>query len=74
MNLLDGSLGRFHLIEYYEGLALGLEVRLGDEIDDIAVFREDLRQRFFELVDFDPLLQVANLRQVNGGRVRIGQR
>lgn len=74
MDLLDGALGRFHIIEHDEGLALGLEVRLGDEIDDIAVFREDVRQGFFELVDFDPLLQVANLRYVNRSSIRIGQR
>lgn len=73
LNLLDGALGRFHLVEHDEGLALGLEVRLGDEIDDIAVFREYFRQRFFELVDFNPLLQVANLRWVNHGPVGIGQ-
>lgn len=38
LDLLDGALGGFYFVEDDESLALGLEVRLGDEVDDIAVF------------------------------------
>lgn len=43
LDLLDCPLGSFGLIEDYESLAFGFDIRLGDQFDNIAVFREDFR-------------------------------
>ncbi len=53
--LFDCALGGFDFVEHNEGLSFGLEVGLRNEIDDIAVLREDLRQCFLELIDLDSL-------------------
>lgn len=46
LDLLDRPLGSFGLVKNYESLAFRFEVRLGNEFDDIAVFREDFGESF----------------------------
>ena len=47
LNFFNGSLGGFGFVKDNESLAFRFEVRLGDEFDDIAVFREDLGESLF---------------------------
>ena len=46
LDLLDCPLGSFGLVKDYESLAFGFEIRLGDQFNNIAVLREDLRKGF----------------------------
>ena len=46
LDLLDRPFGSFGLVKDYESLAFRSEVRLSDQFDDIAVFREDFREGF----------------------------
>ena len=41
LDLFDGLKGGLGLFKYNEGLALGLQVRLGDDIDDVSILGED---------------------------------
>ena len=59
----DCPLGSFGLVEDHESLAFRFEIRLGDQFDDIAVFREDFHESFFQLVRFDTLFQIFDLYQ-----------
>lgn len=53
--------GGFHVVEHNERLALGLQIGLRDDLDNVAIFREDLVQSDLQLIDFDSLFQVADL-------------
>ena len=66
LDLLDGCLGGFGLLENDKSLALGLEVGLGDNIDDVAVLGEEGVQSFLESVRLDALLKVAHVDAVKG--------
>jgi hypothetical protein len=46
----------FDVVKDDEGLALGLEIGLCDDLYDGSIFREDLLQGGFQLVDFDSLV------------------
>lgn len=59
LDVVDGLLGGLDGVEDDEGLALGLEVGLGHDVDDLAILGEQLRQGLLELGDLDRLLQVA---------------
>lgn len=48
LDLLDGLEGGLGLVEDDEGLALGLQVGLGDNVDDVTILGEDGGQSFFE--------------------------
>jgi hypothetical protein len=56
VDFLDSASRGFNVVEDDEGLALGLEVRLCDNLYDGAIFRENLLQSLFQLVDFDSLI------------------
>lgn len=49
-----------------ECLALGFQVRLGYDVDDLAVLGEKLAERLLELLDLDALLEVADV-EARGG-------
>jgi hypothetical protein len=57
--LIDGLLRALHTIKYYECLSFRLEVRLGYDVDDLAIFREEFIERLLELVDLDALFKIA---------------
>ena len=59
LDIVDGFLGGVDRVEDHKGLALRLEVRLGHNVDDLAIFGEELCQRLLELRDLDRLLEVA---------------
>lgn len=59
LDVVDGFLGCVDGVEDDEGLALGLEVGLGYDVDDVAIFGEQLGQGLLELLDLDRLLEVA---------------
>ena len=61
VDFIDRASGGFHVVEHNERLALGLQVGLRDDLDDVAIFREDLVQCDLQLVDFDSFFQVTNL-------------
>lgn len=61
INLINGIRSRLNTIEDDKRLALGLQVSLRDDVDDVAIFREDFFKRFFQLVDFDSFFEVADL-------------
>lgn len=61
IDLVDGAGGGVDAVEDDKRLPLRLQVRLRDDLDDRAVFREDLVEGFLELVDFDAFFEVADL-------------
>lgn len=61
LDLLDGAEGRLGLVEDDKGLALGLEVRLGDDVDDVAVLGEDDLEGLAQRLRLDALLEVADV-------------
>lgn len=67
LDLVDSGLGGFRLVEDDKGLALGLEVGLGDDVDDVAVLGEDGAQGLLEDVGLDALFEVAHVDAVGGG-------
>lgn len=69
LHLLDGRQGRLGLVEDHKGLALGLEVRLGHNVDHAAIFREDGAQRLLERLWLDALLEVAHVDPAKRGLV-----
>jgi hypothetical protein len=80
LHIIDSLLGALDGGKDNEGLALGLEVRLGHNVNDLAVLREQLLQRLAELVGLDALLQVAHVQSairlvrcaLRRGAVRVG--
>lgn len=69
LDLVDGGLGGFRLVEDDKGLALGLEVGLGHDVDDVAVLGEDGAQGLLENVGLDALFEVAHVDAVRGREV-----
>lgn len=61
LRLLDGGGGGVRVLVHDERLPLGLEVRLGDDVDYGAELGEDLAQRLLERLDLDALLEVAHV-------------
>lgn len=59
LEIVDGSLSRLGLVKDHKGLALGLEVGLGDDINDISVLGEDGAQGLLEGLWLDALLEIA---------------
>lgn len=63
IHLLDGASCRINRVKDNERLALGLQVFLGDYLDDGTIFLEDLLQSFFQLVDLDAFFKIADLKE-----------
>lgn len=61
LHILDGSLRRLGLIKDDKGLALGLEVRLGHDINHVAILGKDGAQRLLEWLGLDALFQIADV-------------
>ena len=61
INFFDGVCSGLNIVKDNECLPLCFEVSLCDDLDYGAVFGEELCQSFLELVNFDALLQVADL-------------
>lgn len=81
LNLFDRLLRALNTIKHDERLTLRLQVRLCDDIDDLAILGEEFGQSFFELRDFDVLFEVADVdtgehglvgAQNQRARVRVG--
>lgn len=69
LDVLDGCLRRLGAVEDDKGLALGLEVRLGHDVNHVAIFGKDGAERFLERFRLDALLEVAYVDPANGGLV-----
>lgn len=65
LHLFNRALCSLDIFEDNEGLSFGFEVFLGNKVNDGAVFREDLGEGFFEVVDFYPLLKVLDVDSEN---------
>lgn len=61
IHLLNGASRCLDTVEDDKRLPLGLQVLLGDYLDDVAIFLEDLLQSFLQLVDLDAFFEVADL-------------
>lgn len=61
INLINRARRRVRTVKYDKRLSLCLQVAFRDDLDDVAIFRENLLQGFLELVDFDPFFQIADL-------------
>ena len=61
VDFLDSICSGLDIVKDNECLPLCFEVGFCDDLDYGAVFGEELCQGFLELVDFDALLQVADL-------------
>ena len=81
LNLFDRLLRALNTIKHDERLTLRLQVRLCDDVDDLAILGEEFGQSFFELWDFDVLFEVADVdtgehglvgAQKQRARVRVG--
>lgn len=73
LNIIEGLLGTLDIGEYDECLALRLQVRLGHDVDDLAIFGEELAQSLDQLRDLDPLFEVAHVQSRAAlARVRVG--
>ena len=59
LEFFDGGLSRLGLVKDHKGLALCLEVGLGDNIDHIAVLGEDGAQGLLEGLWLDAFLEIA---------------
>lgn len=66
LDLVDGSLRRLDRVEDDEGLPFGFQVRLGHDVDDLAVLAEELGQGFLELLRLDALFEVADIDAARG--------
>jgi len=61
LHLLDRLLRALYTVEYDKRLAFCLQVRLCDDVDDLAILGEELGERFFQLGNFDVLFEVADV-------------
>ena len=61
MQLPNGDLRGLGAVEDDESLALRPEVRLGNDVDDIAVLGEDLGQGFPQRFGLDALFEVLDV-------------
>lgn len=61
LHFLNGTLSSRNIIEYHESLPFGFQIFLCDQIDDVAVFREDFLQGFFQLVNLYSLFEILDL-------------
>ena len=61
LHFLDRTLCRLGIIEHYESLAFGFEICFRDQVNDIAVFREDLGKGLLHFVNLDALLQIFDI-------------
>ena len=61
----DGGLGRLGGVENNKGLALGLEVGLGHDVNHVAIFRKDGAQGLLERFGLDALLQITDVNPVS---------
>jgi hypothetical protein len=61
LNLVDGCLCRLGLVEDDKGLALGLQVGLGHDVDHVAILGEDGAQGLLERLGLDALLQIPDV-------------
>lgn len=59
--LLDGARGGFDVVKHNKRLPFRLQVLLGDDVDDLAIFGEDRAERLLQLVDLDSFFEVADL-------------
>jgi hypothetical protein len=57
----DSSDGRLVSLEYDECLTLSLQVGLGDNFDDVAIFGENRVERLLERLWLDAFLEVADV-------------
>lgn len=69
LDFLDGLGGTVNAVEDDESLALGFQIRLCHNIDNFAIFREELSERFFQLIDLDALFEVTHIYAVEECRV-----
>lgn len=67
VGLLDGAARRLGVVVDDEGLALGLEVRLGHDVDDGAELGEDGAEGLLERLRLDALLEVPHVHAVEEG-------
>jgi len=65
LDLLNGGVCRFGLVEDDKGLALGLEVCLGHDVDHVSILREDCAQGLLERLGFDALFQITDVHAMN---------
>lgn len=61
LDLLHGAQGGLGAVEDDEGLALSLQVRLGDDVDDVAILGEDGLKRCAQRLGLNALLEVAHV-------------
>ena len=61
LNLLDSSLSCFSVIKHYESLTFCSQVFLGYNVDNGAIFGENLRKCLLQRLNFDAFLQVLDL-------------
>jgi hypothetical protein len=61
LHLIYGLLRALGRVEDDECLALGSQIRLCDDVDDLAIFAEELAERLLELLDLDALLEIADV-------------
>lgn len=67
LGLVDGTLGRLWVVKNDKGLALGAQVRFGDNVDDGAEFGEDGVEGVAQGFWLDALLEVAHVDPAAGG-------
>jgi hypothetical protein len=61
LNVVDGRLCRLGLVEDDKGLALGLEVGLGHDVNHVAILGEDGAQGLLERLGLDALLEITDV-------------
>ena len=64
LQFFDSARSRLYIVEDEEGLTLRLEVLGGANVEDGAIFFEDLAEGVLEGVELDALLEVLDLRRV----------
>ena len=67
IDLLGGFVGGFGVLEDDEGLALGLEIRLGYDVKNIPILGEDCLQSLLERLWLDALLEIADVDAIQLG-------
>lgn len=65
VDLLDRILGALQVVKDHEGLALGLEILLGYNVDDIAKLGEDDPQLVDDGFDLDPFFEILHVDTVS---------
>lgn len=61
IDFVNGTGGGVDTVKDDESLALGFQVGFRDDLNDVAIFRENLLQGLLQIIDLDSFFEVSDL-------------